>query len=88
MGEEEMGDGVIHVDDDCWQLCQNVGMHLGYFWYLSELNSLTDECTQNCAGVGVKMDSIRKTSPKSTKKKKDATLSFVMDLFQSQFKRT
>ena len=68
MGEEEMGDGVIFVDDDRWKFCQNVGMHLRYFRCLSELNSLTDECTQNCAGVGVKIDSIRKTSSKSTKK--------------------
>ena len=90
MGKEEMGGGVIFVDDDRWQFCQNVGMHLGYFWCLSELNSLTDECTQNCAGVGVKMDSIRKTSLESTKKEKkeDATLSSVMDSFQSQFKRS
>ena len=65
--EEEMGDGVIFVDNDCWQFCQNVGMHLGYFWCLSELNGLTDECTQNCAGAGVKMDNIRKTSPKKIK---------------------
>ena len=72
MGEEEMGGGIIFVDDDRWQFCQNVGMHLGYFWCLSELNSLTDECTQNCAGVGVKMDSIRNTSSELSKRRRTA----------------
>jgi hypothetical protein len=40
-------DNVIFVDDDRWQFCQSIGMHLGYFWCLTELNELTDECTQN-----------------------------------------
>ena len=61
-GDKQLDDGIIFVHDDCWQFCQNVGMHLGYFWSLSELNKLIEECTQNCAGVGVKMDDIRKTN--------------------------
>ena len=46
-------DEIFFVDDDRWSFCQRVGMHLGYFWCLSELNELTKECTQNCRGVGV-----------------------------------
>ena len=64
-------DNVIFIDDDCWQFCQLVGMHLGYFWCLSELNELTDECTQNCEGVGVKVNEVRNTSTVSNKKKEE-----------------
>ena len=46
---------------------------------------MTDECTQNCAGAGVKMDNIRKTSPR---KNKNSSLNSVMDSFQSQIKRS
>ena len=62
-------DNVIFVDDDRWQFCQFVGMHLGYFWCLTELNELTDECTQNCEGVGVKMDEVCNTSTVTKKRR-------------------
>ena len=62
-------DNVIFVDDDRWQFCQLVGMHLGYFWCLSELNELTDECTQNCEGVGIKLDQVRDTSSVTKKRR-------------------
>ena len=69
-GDENIGDGLIFVDDDCWQLCQQVGKNLGYFWCLSEFNKLTEDCTQNCAGSGVTMDTIRSVSSSSKNKKR------------------
>ena len=75
---DEINDDIIFVDDDRWKFCQHVGMNLGYFWYLTECKQLTDECTQNCAGVGVTMGNYRETSSSnsssSTKKGKDKSL--------------
>ena len=58
-------EGLVIVDDDRWQYCQMVGMHLGYFWCLSEYHDLTDDCRQHCDKVGVTMDIIRSTSSPS-----------------------
>ena len=81
-------DNVIFVDDDRWQFCQLVGMHLGYFWCLSELNELTDECTQNCEGVGVKVNEVRNTSTGSNKKKRsESSIKTMIDSFEKQSRR-
>ena len=40
--DAEERDDIIFVDDR-WKFCQHVGMHLGYFWCLTEFNQLTDE---------------------------------------------
>ena len=66
-------EGVVFVDDDRWQYCQMVGMHLGYFWCLSKLNDLTDDCRQHCKMVGVTMDNIRDTSSSSSSGSKKKT---------------
>ena len=77
-------DGVVFVDDDRWQFAQNFGMHLGYFWCLSDLNELTDECLQRCEGAGVTMDSICTTSVGGSKKKADAGYGNVLNTIQRQ----
>ena len=66
--ETEDDDNIVFVDDDRWQFTQKVGMHIGYFWCLSEMNELTDECRQHVKGVGVTMDNVRSTTKKNTKK--------------------
>ena len=85
--ESDERDNVIFVDDDRWQFCQSVGMHLGYFWCLTELNELTDECTQNCEGVGVKMNDVRSTSSSTKKKEHESSLKTMIDSFEKQSKR-
>ena len=75
-GDAYEDEEVVIVDDDRWQFSQTVGMHLGYFWCLSEFHDLTDDCRQHCEKVGMTMDNIRSTSPvpgsgsSSSKKKK------------------
>ena len=63
-------------------------MHLGYFLCLLELNQLTEECLQNCKGVGVMMDLIRRVSgpASNTKTKKNNLFESVMSSFQTQIK--
>ena len=78
----EVDNGVIFMDDDCWQFCQQFGMHLGYFWCLADLNHLTEDCTQKCKGVGVTMkEKVKNTITLSTTKKK-CDFNTVMSLFQ------
>ena len=84
----EVDNGVIFMDDDCRQFCQQFGMHLGYFWCLADLNHLTEDCTQNCEGVGVTMEEQARNTvtPSTTKKKGD--FDTTMSLFHHQLKKS
>ena len=90
--DNEESDDVVFVDDDRWQFCQKIGIHLGYFWCLAELNHLSEECTQNCKGVGVKMGDVRSTSSVSSssftsKRDKEQSFHETMNSFRSNMKK-
>ena len=44
---------VIFVDDDRHKFGQKYGLHLAYFWCLSEMCGVNQQMTQDCSGTGL-----------------------------------
>ena len=65
----ENRDEVINVDDDRAGFCHNIGIHIGYFWCLSEMCGVCQHMTQDCSAIGLSSTSKPQTLKDRFKKR-------------------
>ena len=44
---------IVSVEDDRADFCNDVGIHIGYFWCVTEMFSVNQFMTQDCTGIGL-----------------------------------
>ena len=82
--EEVVEEGFVIMDGNRWQDSQMIGIHLGYFWCLSDFYDFADDYRQHCERNSATMDNIRETSTSSESGSKksgdDAVVSMINNL--------